>query len=216
VQIFLDSANIAEIREAASWGILSGVTISPTLLAHEPGADLKATIQEIATLVEGPISTETTALDAEGMAREGHEYYEWNPERVIIKLPSTIEGLKAVYTLAKEGIRTHVTFCFNANQALFAARAGAFIVGPLVGDLDDTGAEGMQLVREIVQIYRNDQTIKTKILSASIRSPRQLIDAALAGADIATCPLAVLLQAMRHPFTDSSIATSLADWQGRQ
>ena len=215
MQIFLDTANIAEIREAASWGILSGVTTNPSLLAKEKGADFQATITEIASLVEGPISAETISLDAEGMIREGHEYYEWNPERVIIKVPSTPEGLKAVYALAKEGIRTNVTLCFNANQALFAARAGAFIISPFIGRVDDTGVEGMELIREIAQIYRNDPEIKTKILSASIRSPRHIIDSALAGAHIATCPMAVLRQAMKHPLTDSGIEKFLADWKAR-
>jgi transaldolase len=216
MQIFLDTANIDEIREAASWGILSGVTTNPSLLAKEKGADFKSTIQEIAELVDGPISAETTSLDAEGMVREGHEYYQWNTERVIIKVPSTTEGLKAVYRLAKEGIRTNVTLCFNANQALFAARAGAFIISPFIGRVDDTGVEGMQVIREIAQIYRNDPAIKTLILSASIRHPRHIIDSALAGADIATCPFKVLEQSMKHPLTDIGIEKFLADWKSRQ
>lgn len=216
MQIFLDTANIAEIREAASWGILSGVTTNPTLMAKEKGADFKETIQEIASLVEGPISAETISLDAEGMIREGHEYYEWNTERVIIKVPSTPEGLKAVYALAKEGIRTNVTLCFNSAQALFAARAGAFIISPFIGRVDDTGVDGMQLIREISQIYRNDPAIKTKILSASIRSPRHIIESALAGADIATCPFKVIQQSMKHPLTDKGIEQFLADWKARQ
>ena len=127
MKIFLDTANIDEIREAASWGILSGVTTNPTLIAKEKGADFKSTIQEIATLVDGPISAETISLDAEGMVREGHDYVQWHPN-VIIKVPSTTEGLKAIYRLAKDGIRTNVTLCFNASQALLAARAGAFII----------------------------------------------------------------------------------------
>src|SRR5215213_10041263 len=155
MQIYLDTANLDEIREAASWGILSGVTTNPSLIAKEKGADFKSTIQQIATLVDGPISAETISLDAEGMVREGLEYAQWHPN-VIIKVPSTTEGLKAVYQLAKNNIRTNVTLCFNANQALFAARAGAFIISPFVGRVDDTGVEGMQLIREIAQIYRND------------------------------------------------------------
>ncbi len=215
MKIFLDTANIAEIREAASWGILSGVTTNPSLMAKEKGADFKTTIQEIASIVDGPISAETISLDAEGMIREGMEYYQWNPERVIIKVPSTTEGLKAVYALAKEGIRTNVTLCFNANQALFAARAGAYIISPFVGRVDDTGIEGMQLIREIAQIYKNDPEIKTQILSASIRTPRHIIDSALAGAHIATCPMSVLRQAMKHPLTDIGIERFLADWNAR-
>jgi transaldolase len=214
VEIFLDTANINEIREAASWGILSGVTTNPTLIAKEKGADFKATITEIATLVDGPISAETVSLDGEGMVREGREFAQWHPN-VIVKVPSTPEGLKAVHQLAKDGIRTNVTLCFNANQALFAARAGAYIISPFVGRVDDTGVEGMQLIREIVQIYRTHD-LKTKVLSASIRHPRHIIDSALAGADIATCPFKVLQQSMKHPLTDKGIEQFLADWKARQ
>lgn len=214
MQIFLDSANIKEIREAASWGILSGVTTNPTLIAKEKGADFQSTIQEIATLVDGPISAETVSLDAEGMVREGHEYAQWHPN-VIIKVPSTTEGLKAVYRLAKDGIRTNVTLCFNTSQALFAARAGAFVISPFVGRVDDTGVDGMQLIREIAQVYRADPDITTMILSASIRHPRHIVESALAGADIATCPFKVLEQSMKHPLTDSGIERFLADWKAR-
>jgi transaldolase len=215
MQIYLDTANLDEIREAASWGILSGVTTNPSLIAKEKGADFKSTIQEIATLVDGPISAETVSLDAAGMLREGHDYVQWHPN-VIIKVPSTPEGLKAVYQLAKDGIRTNVTLCFNAAQALLAARAGAFIISPFIGRVDDTGVEGMQLIREIVGIYRNDPEINTLVLSASIRHPRHIIDSALAGADIATCPFKVLQQSMKHPLTDKGIDQFLADWKSRQ
>ena len=215
MQIYLDTANINEIREAASWGILSGVTTNPTLIAREKGADFKSTISEIATLVDGPISAETISLDAEGMVREGHDYVQWHPN-VIIKVPSTTEGLKAIYRLAKDGIRTNVTLCFNASQALLAARAGAFIISPFIGRVDDTGVEGMQLIREIVDIYRKDPEIKTLVLSASIRHPRHIIDSALAGADIATCPFKVLEQSMKHPLTDRGIDQFLKDWKSRQ
>ena len=215
MKIFLDTANIDEIREAASWGILSGVTTNPTLIAKEKGADFKSTIQEIATLVDGPISAETISLDAEGMVREGHDYVQWHPN-VIIKVPSTTEGLKAIYRLAKDGIRTNVTLCFNASQALLSARAGAFIISPFIGRVDDTGVEGMQLIREIVDIYRKDPEIKTLVLSASIRHPRHIIDSALAGADIATCPFKVLEQSMKHPLTDRGIDQFLKDWKSRQ
>jgi transaldolase len=215
MQIYLDTANINEIREAASWGILSGVTTNPSLVAKEKGADFQSTISEIATLVDGPISAETVSLDAEGMVREGREYAQWHPN-VIVKVPSTPEGLKAVYQLAKDGIRCNVTLCFNANQALFAARAGAFIISPFIGRVDDIGVEGMQLIREIVQIYRSDPEIKTKVLSASIRHPRHIIESALAGADIATCPFKVIEQSMKHPLTDKGIDQFLADWKSRQ
>ncbi|GAB4443524.1 MAG: fructose-6-phosphate aldolase [Chloroflexi bacterium OHK40] len=214
MQLFLDTANLDEIREAASWGVLSGVTTNPTLIAREKGADFKATISEIAELVDGPISAETISLDADGMIREGVEFASWHPN-VIVKVPSTTEGLKAVYQLAKRGIRTNVTLCFNAAQALMAARAGAFIISPFVGRVDDTGIDGMQLIREISAIYRQDAQITTRILSASIRHPRHIIDSALAGADIATCPFKVLQQAMRHPLTDRGIEQFLADWKSR-
>jgi transaldolase len=214
MQLYIDSANLSEIREAASWGILSGVTTNPSLIAKEKGADFKATIQEIASLVDGPISAETISLDADGMVREGHDYATWHPN-VIVKVPSTTEGLKAVYQLAKANIRTNVTLCFNANQALFAARAGAFIISPFVGRVDDTGVEGMTLIREIAQIYRQ-HGLKTMILSASIRHPRHITDSALAGADIATCPFKVLEQSMKHPLTDIGIERFLADWKSRQ
>lgn len=214
MQLYLDTANLDEIREAASWGVLSGVTTNPTLIAREKGADFKAIITAITELVDGPISVETVALDAEGMVREGIEFASWHPN-VIIKVPSTTEGLKAVSQLARRGIRCNVTLCFNAVQALMAARAGAFIVSPFVGRVDDTGVDGMQLIREISQIYRQDPTIKTLILAASIRHPRHIIESALAGAHIATCPFKVLQQAMRHPLTDRGIEQFLADWRSR-
>jgi transaldolase len=214
MQIYLDTANISEIREAASWGILSGVTTNPTLVAREKGADFKSVISEIAELVDGPISAEAVSLDGDGMVKEGLEFATWHPN-VIVKVPSTTEGLKAVYQLARKGIRTNVTLIFNASQALLAARAGAFIVSPFVGRVDDTGVEGMQLIREISQIYKNDPEINTKIISASIRHPRHIIDSALAGADIATCPFKVLQMSMRHPLTDRGIEQFLADWKAR-
>jgi transaldolase len=214
LEIYLDTANLEEIREAASWGILSGVTTNPSLMAKEKGADFQATIKEIADLVDGPISAETIALDAPGMIKEGIEYAAWHPN-VIIKVPSTTEGLKAVAALAKQGIRTNVTLCFNAVQALLAARAGAFVVSPFVGRVDDTGVDGMQLIREISAIYLQSE-IETRILSASIRHPRHIVDSALAGAHIATCPFAVLKLAMKHPLTDIGIERFLADWRSRQ
>jgi transaldolase len=213
VEIYLDTANLNEIREAASWGILSGVTTNPTLMAREHGADHRETIQEIATLVDGPISAETIALDAEGMVREGVEFAQWHPN-VIIKVPSTPEGLKAVARLAQQGIRTNVTLCFNPVQALLAARAGAFVVSPFVGRIDDIAIDGMNLIREISGIYQQG-SISTRILSASIRHPRHIVESALAGAHIATCPFKVLQQSMKHPLTDIGIERFLADWQAR-
>jgi transaldolase len=214
MQIYLDTANLKEIREAASWGILSGVTTNPSLVAKEQGIDHKTLITEITKLVDGPISAEAISLDAEGMIREGREFATWHPN-VIVKVPVTTEGLKAVYALAKDGIRTNVTLCFNAAQALLAARAGAFIISPFIGRVDDMGVDGMQLIREISGIYKQ-HGIATKILAASIRHPRHVIDSALSGADIATCPFKVLEQSMKHPLTDSGIEKFLADWKSRQ
>jgi len=211
MQIYLDTANIKEIAEAASWGILSGVTTNPSLVAKETGIDHKTLITEITKLVDGPISAEAISLDAEGMIREGHEFATWH-KNVVVKVPVTPEGLKAVYALAKAGIRTNVTLCFNATQALFAARAGAFIISPFIGRVDDMGADGMQLIKEISGIYRL-HGITTKLLAASIRHPRHIIESALAGADIATCPFSVIKQSMKHPLTDSGIEKFLADYK---
>lgn len=215
MQIYLDTANITEIREAASWGVLSGVTTNPSLIAREKGADFRAVIAEIAELVDGPISAEAVSLDAEGMVREGKEYSAWHPN-VIIKVPSTTEGLKAVHRLAAQGIRTNVTLCFNAVQALLAARAGAFVVSPFLGRVDDTAVDGMALIREISGIYRADPQIQTMVLAASIRHPRHIVECALCGADIATCPFGVLKKAMRHPLTDRGIEAFLSDWNSRE
>jgi transaldolase len=214
MEIYIDSANMHDIREAASWGILSGVTTNPSLVAKEKGVDFKSVIQEIAALVDGPISAEAVSLDAEGMIREGREIAEWHPN-VVVKIPCTTEGLKAVSTLAQDNIRTNVTLCFNSVQALLAARAGAFLISPFIGRVDDIGVDGMQLIREIHNIY-TQSNITTKLLSASIRHPRHIAESAMAGADIATCPFKVLQQAMKHPLTDIGIERFLEDWKSRQ
>lgn len=214
MEIYIDTANLDEIREAASWGILSGVTTNPSLIAKEKGANFQSIIKEITTLVDGPISAEVVSLDAQGMVREGEEIAQWHPN-IVVKIPSTIEGLKAVHQLAKKGIRTNVTLCFNAIQALLAARAGAFLISPFIGRIDDTSVDGMQLIREIRMIYENNG-ILTKLLAASIRHPRHIVESALAGADIATCPFNVLQQSMKHPLTDIGIERFLADWKSRE
>ncbi len=215
MKIFLDTANLREIEEAASWGVLSGVTTNPSLMAREEGADFETTIREITRLVDGPISAETVSEDADGMVREGITYAAWHPN-VIVKVPSTIEGLKAVSRLKTEGIRTNVTLCFNANQALLAARAGAFVISPFVGRLDDISEPGVDLIREIVDIYSLDPEIDTQVLAASIRHPRHIVEVAQAGADIATVPLKVLKQCMKHPLTDAGVERFLADWRKRE
>lgn len=215
MELFIDSANMDEIREAASWGILSGVTTNPSLVAKEKGVDFKSLIEEIATLVDGPISAEAVSLDAEGMIKEGLEVTSWHPN-VVVKVPCTTEGLKAVYALAKENVRANVTLCFNPIQALMAARAGAFIISPFIGRVDDIGVDGVELIREIREVYDSSRgSISTRILAASIRHPRHIAESAVAGADIATCPFKVLQQSMKHPLTDIGIERFLADWKSR-
>lgn len=215
VKIYLDTANLGEIREAARWGILSGVTTNPSLMAQEEGVGFEDTIRAICDLVNGPISAETVSEDADGMVREGVEFAAWHPS-VIIKVPSTTEGLEAVSRLGRRGIRCNVTLIFNANQALLAALAGAFIVSPFVGRVDDMSYDGMELIREIAAVFDQDSDIRTRILAASIRHPRHVTEAALAGAHIATCPFEVLEKCMRHPLTDLGMASFLADWRKRK
>ena len=215
MKIYLDTANLDEIREAARWGILSGVTTNPSLMAREQGADFEDTIRTICGLVDGPISAETVSEDADGMVREGVEFAAWHPN-VIIKVPSTTEGLEAVSRLGRRGIRCNVTLIFNTNQALMAAVAGAFVVSPFIGRVDDMSYDGGELIREIADVFAQDPDIRTQILAASIRHPRHVTESALAGAHIATCPFDVLKKCMRHPLTDLGMASFLADWRKRE
>ncbi|MGI9626766.1 MAG: fructose-6-phosphate aldolase, partial [Longimicrobiales bacterium] len=196
-------------------GILSGVTTNPSLLAKEEGADFQDTIRTIAELVDGPISAETISEDADGMVREGVEFSAWHPN-VIVKVPATPAGLEAVSRLKEEGIRTNVTLIFNTNQALMSALAGAFVVSPFVGRLDDISQDGLDLIREIAAVFESSPSIDTQILAASIRHPRHVIESALAGAHIATCPFKVLKQGMTHPLTDKGIERFMADWRARE
>lgn len=214
MKIYLDTANLEEIREAARWGVLSGVTTNPSLMAREAGAQFEDTIRTIAELVDGPISAETVSEDADGMVAEGLEYAAWHPN-VIVKVPATTAGLEAVSRLRKDGIRSNVTLVFNANQALLAALAGAFVVSPFIGRLDDVSQDGMELIREIAAVFEQDPEIETRILAASIRHPRHVLESALAGAHIATCPFKVLKQCMAHPLTRSGMDAFLADWRAR-
>src|SRR5215471_13469841 len=211
MRIFLDTADINEIREAARWGILSGVTTNPTLMSRTSGKSHEQVIREIAEVVDGPISAETISLETAGMLEEGRRFAKWHPN-VVIKVPSTPNGWAAVKQLKAEGIRTNVTLCFSANQALFAALAGAYIISPFVGRLDDISEDGMQVVRDTVEIYRNMRQ-NSMVLAASIRHPLHIIAAAKAGADIATVPFKVLQQSAKHPLTDSGIENFLKDWQ---
>lgn len=210
MRIFLDTANLEEIREAARWGILSGVTTNPTLIMKSAGKSHEAVIREIAEIVDGPISAETVSLDTNGMVTEGRRFAAWHPN-VVVKVPSTPNGWAAVKQLKQENIRTNVTLCFSANQALFAALAGAYIISPFVGRLDDISEDGMQVVRDTVEIYRQ-HNLPTLVLAASIRHPLHIIAAAKAGANIATVPFKVLEQAAKHPLTDKGIADFLRDW----
>lgn len=210
MKIFIDTANVNEIREAESWGILSGVTTNPSLIAKE-GRDFKEVVEEITSIVDGPISAEVISTGHEGMICEAEELVKIH-KNIVIKIPMTIEGLKAVNVLSKENIKTNVTLIFSSAQALMAAKAGATYVSPFVGRLDDAGMDGMNLVEEIVRIFDN-YGIETEIIAASIRHPIHVIQAALAGAHIATIPFKVLEQLTKHPQTDLGIEKFLKDWE---
>lgn len=211
MKLFVDTADIKEIEEAASWGILAGVTTNPSLMAAQGRVDFKATIQRICDIVKGPVSAEVLSLETDVMLREGREMAAWSPH-VVIKLPMTWEGVRAAGILSKEGIKTNVTLVFSANQALLAALAGATYVSPFLGRLDDAGNDGIAVVAEIVDIYR-EHGFTTQVLAASIRSPQSIVAAAKVGADVATVPFKILKQMVRHPLTDSGIERFLADWK---
>jgi len=210
VKLFIDSANIDEIREVAEMGIVCGVTTNPSLVARE-GRDFKEVVAEICEIVDGPVSAEVISLDAEGMVREATEISAWSPN-IVIKIPMTSEGLKAVKALSAKGIKTNVTLVFSSGQALLAARAGATYVSPFAGRLDDISSDGMGVVGEIAAIF-DIHGIPTEIIAASIRHPMHVIEAALVGSDIATVPYRVLMQMTKHPLTDAGIERFLADWE---
>lgn len=213
MKFFIDTANFDEIKEAHSWGIISGVTTNPSLVAKE-NVPFHERLREITELVDGSVSAEVIALDAEGMIKEGRELAAIAPN-ITVKLPMTPEGLKACSVFAQEGIKTNVTLIFSANQALLAARAGATYVSPFLGRLDDIGHNGMDLISTIAEIFVQHD-IKTEIIAASIRHPQHITDAALNGAHISTTPIKVLRQLFKHPLTDQGIEAFLADWEGRQ
>jgi transaldolase len=210
MKIFIDTANINEIREAASMGILDGVTTNPSPVAKE-GKDFKALLKEICSIVNGDISAEVISTDLEGMLREGREYAKMD-DKIVVKVPLIKEGLKAVKCLKSEGIRTNVTLCFSPNQALLAAKAGAYIISPFVGRLDDISTDGMGLIEQILAIYRN-YDFDTQVLVASIRHPMHVVEAAMMGAHIGTMPYAVITQLIKHPLTDIGLERFLADWK---
>ena len=212
MRFFIDTANVDDIRKANDMGIICGVTTNPSLIAKE-GRDFKEVIAEIASIVDGPISGEVkaTTVDAEGMIAEGREIAAIHPN-MVVKLPMTVEGLKACKQLTKEGIKTNVTLIFTANQALLAARAGATYVSPFLGRLDDISVRGVDLVAEIAEIFAVAD-IDTQIIAASVRTPIHVTDCALAGGDIATVPYSVLVQMTKHPLTDAGIEKFQADYK---
>jgi transaldolase len=210
MKFFIDTANVEEIREAVSYGLLDGVTTNPTLLSKESG-EPRAILQEITKLVEGPVSAEVTALDAEGMIAEGLELRKI-AENIVVKVPMTLAGMKAIRTFAEQGVPTNCTLIFNAVQALMAAKAGATFASPFVGRLDDISSDGMELIEQICTIYRN-YGFDTEVLVASVRHPIHVVQAALLGADVVTLPASVLRQLAKHPLTDSGLERFLADWE---
>lgn len=211
MKFFVDTADIAEIRELAASGLLDGVTTNPSLIA-KTGRDFKETIAEICAVVDGPVSAEVTAIEAETMVREGRVLAEI-AGNVAVKVPLTWDGLKACKTLTTSGIMVNVTLCFSANQALLAAKAGATYVSPFIGRLDDIGLDGMEVIEEIREIYDNYIDLDTEILAASIRTVGHVKQAAMIGADVATVPPSILKALVKHPLTDKGLEAFLADWK---
>lgn len=211
MKLFIDTANIDEIREVNEWGVISGVTTNPSLIAKE-GRDFKEVIHEIVSIVDGPVSAEVIFTDKDGMIEEARELAKIHPN-IVVKIPMTREGLKAVKVLSKEGIKTNVTLIFSANQALLAAKAGATYVSPFIGRLDDISNEGIGIIYDIVEIF-DIHGIDAEIIAASIRHPIHVLEAAKAGAHIATIPYKVFTQMVNHPLTDIGIERFLKDWEG--
>lgn len=213
MKFFIDTANINEIKEAAALGILDGVTTNPSLVAKE-GKDFRKLLDEILVVVNGPVSAEVISTDYEGILKEAHELAKIH-HNIVIKVPLIKEGLKAVRTLSLENIKTNVTLCFSPSQALLAAKAGATYISPFVGRLDDISHDGMELISQIVQIYKN-YNYKTQVLVASIRHPLHLVEAALMGADVCTMPFSVIDKLFNHPLTDLGLEKFLSDWKKSQ
>jgi transaldolase len=210
MKFFIDTANIAEIKEASSMGMVDGVTTNPSLIAKEGGM-FEEIIREICNIVDGPISAEVISTDLDGMVKEAEKLAGIN-DNIVVKIPMTIDGIKATKVLTEEGIKTNVTLVFSALQALMAAKAGASFVSPFVGRLDDISSDGMLLVEQIVEIY-NNYAFDTQVIVASIRNPLHVLDAALMGADIATIPFSVLSKLASHPLTDKGLKAFLDDWK---
>jgi transaldolase len=212
MKFFLDTANVKEIQEAASLGLLDGVTTNPSLVAKE-GRSFKEMLVEICNIVDGPISAEVVSLEAEAMVKEGKGLAKIH-KNIVVKVPLIAEGLKATKRLAAEGIKVNVTLCFSPTQALLAAKAGAWCVSPFIGRLDDISSNGMELIRQILTIYRN-YDFKTQVLVASVRHPQHVVEAALAGGHICTMPFSIFQQMVKHPLTDSGLKKFLADWEAQ-
>jgi len=214
MKLFLDTANLDEIRDGARLGVVSGVTTNPSLAASAGIGDREAyrsAVAEIASLVDGPISVEVVSTDTQGMVDEGRDIANWIPNPWV-KIPSTIEGIEAIATLAGEGIRVNQTLCFSVNQAILGAQAGATVVSPFIGRLDDIGHDGIALIRDIADLFR-EAAVETQVMAASVRHPLHCLKAAQAGAHIATVPYRTLIQMAQHPLTDAGLARFIADWQ---
>lgn len=213
MKFFIDTANIDEIKEAAALGILDGVTTNPSLVAKE-GKDFRKLLDEILAIVDGPVSAEVISTDYEGILKEARNYAKIH-HNIVVKVPLIKEGLKAVRTLTSENIKTNVTLCFSPSQAVLAAKAGATYISPFVGRLDDISHDGMELISQIVQIYKN-YNYKTQVLVASIRHPLHFVEAALMGADVCTMPFSVIERLFNHPLTDIGLEKFLSDWKKSQ
>lgn len=211
MKFFIDTANLDEVKEANELGLIDGVTTNPSLVAKEGDVDFKERIAAICAIVKGDVSAEVTSLDTDGMLGEGRELAKIAPN-VVIKVPLTLDGLKACRTFRAEGTKVNVTLCFSAAQALLAAKAGASYISPFIGRLDDIAQDGMALIRDIVQIYDN-YGFATEVLAASIRHPMHIVDCALAGADVATIPYKIITQLVKHPLTDKGLEGFLSDWK---
>lgn len=210
MEIYIDTANLDEIKQAHEMGVLDGVTTNPSLIAKEK-VDYGKRLAEICEVVDGPVSAEVIEVEFQSMVKEGRERAKIHPN-IVVKLPSTVDGLKACHTLTEDGIRTNMTVCFQPLQALLVAKAGAYLVSPFIGRLDDIAEDGVELIHKIRQIYDN-YGFKTKLLAASIRHPKHLVDCALAGADVSTVPFKVITDMMKHPLTDQGIEKFVADYR---
>ena len=210
MKIFIDTANIEEIKAANEWGIIDGVTTNPTLVAKE-GKDFKSMVNQILSIVDGPISVEVISTESEGMVKEALVMSKWS-KNIVIKIPMIPEGLKAVKVLNEKGIKTNVTLVFSVNQAILAAKAGATYVSPFIGRLDDIGHDGMQIIRDLVQVYK-EYGFKTEIIVASVRHPLHVVESAKIGAHVATIPYNVIEKMFKHPLTDNGLEKFLKDWK---